>query len=318
MVKIWNIPEIQLIPLAEVREPRPVLLMARHQDWESVRAKLRLPLVSSLEPMSARLEHWETLMALLGDLHAEVVYAVGGVLATDAAKYLAEIFSLPLVCVPTALDTDAFLTHTANIQQDGCVQTLESVAAQQVVVDFETVAAARPEQRARGLCSVLSLATAAWDWKLAEQRGKNLPGKEFNQYLYDQTQAILQGVLQCAPAAGMGDPDGLKQLLDCLCLEVQLCNQAGHNRLAKGSEHYFAYAAQNLAEVGLDWQEMVGQGILLAAEWQGQDRTLLDGALRSAGIPVDRVHASEIAQLKESLPGYCKQHKLDYGIAYEI
>jgi hypothetical protein len=99
---------------------------------------------------------------------------------------------------------------------------------------------------------------------------------------------------------------------------VQLRNQAGHDRLAKGSEHYFAYAAQNLPEVGLEWQEFIGQGILLAAEWQGQDRTRLEGALRAAGILVDRLRAPEIAQLKKSLPGYCKQHKLDYGIAHEI
>ncbi|OGO41477.1 MAG: hypothetical protein A2Z49_11605 [Chloroflexi bacterium RBG_19FT_COMBO_56_12] len=318
MDKIWNIPEIQLIPLAEVHEPRPVLLITCPADWERVRARLRLPLVNTLQPIAARLEHWETLMELLGDLHAEVVYAVGNALAIDTARYLAEEYSLPLVCIPTALDTDAFLTHTVNIQEDGCVRTMPGVPAQRVVVDFEIVATAPAERRARGLSNVLSLATAAWDWKLAEQRGKNLPGKGFNQYLYDQTQAILHGATECAPAAGRGDPDGLKQLLDCLCLEVQLRNQAGHDRLAKGSEHYFAYAAQNLPEVGLEWQEFIGQGILLAAEWQGQDRTRLEGALRAAGILVDRVRAPEIAQLKKSLPGYCKQHKLDYGIAHEI
>ncbi|MBN2145828.1 MAG: hypothetical protein JW726_00510, partial [Anaerolineales bacterium] len=86
----------------------------------------------------------------------------------------------------------------------------------------------------------------------------------------------------------------------------------------RGSEHYFAYAAQNLPDSGLDWQELVGQGILLAAEWQGQDSGQIKDALRAGGIPSNQVSMPEIEQIKKSLPAYCKKHKLDYGIAYEI
>jgi len=318
MEKIWNIPEIQLIPLTEVHEPWPVLLVTNQADWEAVRGKLRLPVVSKIEPLAANLEHWETLMELLGSLHAEVVYAVGNSLAMDTAKYLAVEYRLPLVCIPTALETDAFLTHTVNIQRDGCVRALMAAPAQRTVVDFKTISKAPAVRRAGGLSNVLALATAARDWKLAEERGKNPPGKGFIKHLYDQSRVILKSATECAPAAGRGDPDGLKQLLDCLCLEVQLRNQAGHDRLARGSEHYFAYTAQNLPGIGLEWREMVGQGILLAAEWQGQDRQHLEEALLAGGIRLNHLRAAEIERIKKSLPGYCRRHKLDYGIAYEI
>jgi glycerol-1-phosphate dehydrogenase [NAD(P)+] len=264
------------------------------------------------------MEHWDTLIELSGDLYADVLYAVGGRLAIDTAKYLAHKFSLPLVCIPTALDSDAFLTPSANIQHNGWVRTFQGQPAERVIIDFETIAAAPLERRACGLAQVLSLATATEDWKLAEQRGKNPPGKSFDQCVYEETQAILRSGLQCASAAGIGDPQGLKQLLDCLCLEVQLRNQAGHDRLAKGSEHYFAYAAQKLPGIGLDWQDLLGQGILHAAEWQGQDKTRLEEALRAAHIPVDRVPAQDVVEIQKSLPRFCEQHNLDYGIACEI
>jgi glycerol dehydrogenase-like iron-containing ADH family enzyme len=318
MDKIWNIPEIQLTSLSEVNEPRPVLLVTRPEEWEQVGKRIHLNITCKLEPLSAKLEHWDTLIELAANVFAEVVYAVGGRLVVDTAKYLAYEFSLPLVCVPCALDTDAFLTHSANVQNGGCVRSFMTGPAERVIVDFEMIASAPAEQRAGGLAQVLSLATAGWDWKLAEQRGKNPPGKSFDASIYEQTQAVLRGGIQCAAAAGRGEPSGLKQLLDCLCLEVQLRNQAGHDRPAKGSEHYFAYAGHYLLENKVDWQEFVGQGILLAAEWQGQDKAALEEALRAAHLPVDRLPQPEVERVKHSLPGFCKQHKLDYGIACEV
>lgn len=39
-----------------------------------------------------------------------MVYAVGGGLPADAAKYLAFNAGLPMICLPTALSVDAFVT----------------------------------------------------------------------------------------------------------------------------------------------------------------------------------------------------------------
>jgi glycerol dehydrogenase-like iron-containing ADH family enzyme len=318
MNKIWNIPEIHLTPLAEVKEPRTVLAVTDPNGWETAQGALRLPVAGKIEPLSASLEHWETLTELSIQIQAEAVYAVGGRLAMDTAKYLAYQLTLPLVCVPTALDSDTFLRASANAQQDGWVKSLPATPAQRVVIDLELIAAAPSGQRAKGLSSVLAMATANWDWKLAEERGKNPPGKAFNQKLSNLSQTILENAIECAQAAGSGKPAGLRQLLDCLCLEVQLCNQAGHNRLAIGSEHYAAYAAQSMFETNCEWQELLGQAILLAAEWQGQGKSQLENALRAANIPLDCLGSEQIERLKAGLPDYCKQHQLDYGIAFDL
>ena len=134
----------------------------------------------------------------------------------------------------------------------------------------------------------MSIATGAWDWRFAHECGKNPQGMEFIPWVYDNAQTILNGVLDCAEAAGRGDRDGLKTLYDCLVLEVQLCNQLGHARPEEGSEHYFAYAVENHMEHGLPHGDLVGPGIAIMSRLQGQATGRLEAALKACNIPLDK------------------------------
>jgi glycerol-1-phosphate dehydrogenase [NAD(P)+] len=165
---------------------------------------------------------------------------------------------------------------------------------------------------------VMSIATGSWDWKFAESRGKNPPGMEFAPWVYENAQVILEAVLECGEAAGRGDRDGLKTLYDCLAMEVQLCNQVGHARPEEGTEHYFAYCAENFLGHGLPHGDLVGPGILHAARWQGQDTTRLEKALKACHIPLDRIPENTVEQVRTDLPEFCVKHNLPYGISHEL
>ncbi len=333
MSPIYPLPRIELISLAQVEETRPVLLVTSPPAWEAVKERLRLPAAALLEVQEATLSHWEALRARLGawaGLHEAgqsphppsrlekeaVVYAVGGGLTADAGKYLASKLNLPLVCIPTALTVDAFLTWASGIRRDGCVYYIETKPPECLLVDLEEIGSAPAHLRAAGITDVLSIATGAWDWQFAEEKGMNPPGMAFTPWVYDAAQAILQGALDCAAAAGRGDPGGLKQLLDCLAMEVQLCNLIGHSRPEEGSEHYFAYAVENLSGHGWPHGDLVGPGILIAARLQGQATERLEQALRDCHIPLDRLTEAMIAQTLRELPSYCRKHNLAFGIAH--
>ena len=172
---------------------------------------------------------------------------------------------------------------------------------------------------------MLSISTGSWDWRFAEGRGMNPPGMEYVPYAGQAAAAILQGALDCAEAAGRGDSSGLKQLLDCLALQAQLCNQLGHARPEEGSEHYFAYAVENLLGQGahggaplLPHGALVGPGILLMAERQGQAVAPLLRALEACHVPLDRIPADAIESTLRTLPAYVRRHGLPYGIAHEL
>jgi glycerol-1-phosphate dehydrogenase [NAD(P)+] len=312
---IWPIPKIIFMPLHEIEERRDVALITSRPAWQAVHQQLHLPVVWEVEVTAAVQTQWNRLAA---QMRGEVIYAVGGGLVADAAKYLAAKSQRPLVCLPTALSVDAFLTWASGVRQDGCVVYIETQPPDRLLVDFEVIAAAPPSLRAAGICDVLSIATGSWDWRLAEEKGLNPPQMAYSQYVDRTASAILQGALDCAEAAGLGDFEGLKQLLDCLALEVQLCNQIGHSRPEEGSEHYFAYALENELDEGLPHGDLVGPGILLMLAQQGQKIEPFERALRACDISLDRIPEAIIESTLRKLPDYVRRHNLPYSIAHEI
>jgi len=303
------------MPLTEINEKRPVALVYSGPAWQAVENRLHLPVAWKREVFEASLENWDHLME---GFHGEVVYSVGGGLTADAAKYFSAKTGLPLVVIPTALSVDAFITAASGIRRNGCVYYVETKPPENLILDLDVIAAAPAWIRAAGITDVLSIATGCWDWKFAHEQGRNPTGMEFISWVYDNAQSILQGVMDCAEAAGRGDLEGLKCLYDCLAMEVQLCNQIGHARPEEGSEHYFAYCAEQFTGPGWPHGDLVGPGILLVAERQGQDIRAYLAALKACNIPLDRILPEFVLQTFAQLPDYCEKHGLAFGLAHTL
>jgi glycerol-1-phosphate dehydrogenase [NAD(P)+] len=159
-----------------------------------------------VEVSQANTAHWDGLIAEVNphwsaEMPFEMVYAIGGGLAADGAKYIAAKLGLPLVCLPTALYVDAFLTSASGVRRDGCVFYIDTKPPDTLILDLRVIAAAPPQIRAAGVTDVMSIATGSWDWKFAEEKGMNPAGMEFIPG-YDNARSILEGVLACAAAAG--------------------------------------------------------------------------------------------------------------------
>jgi glycerol-1-phosphate dehydrogenase [NAD(P)+] len=319
MKQIPNLPQTHLMPFSAVKEPRPALVVTSAPAWEAVKEHLPgLNISAHVQVTQATTIAWDELASRVTDQRPEIVYAVGGGLTADAGKYIARKLGLPLTVLPTALSVDAFITAASGIRRDGCVYYIETKVPENLILDLDIIAAAPVSIRAAGITDVMSIATGSWDWKFAHERGMNPPGMEFIPWVYDNAQSILRGVLDCAEAAGRGDKDGLKILYDCLAMEVQLCNQVGHARPEEGSEHYFAYCAENFTGHGWPHGDLVGPGILLMAHLQGQDVQKLASALRTCAIPLDRIPVEVTEQTLRDLPAYCRKHSLAYGLAHTL
>lgn len=321
MIKqIQNLPVVHLAAFADITEKRPVLVVTSPPAWRAVQGQLHLPIAAQCVVSEATTSHWDDLLHPIRSAAqppCEVVYAVGGGLVADAAKYVAVQLGLPLVCLPTALSVDAFITSASGIRRNGCVVYIPTKVPETLILDLAVIAAAPASIRAAGICDLLSIATGCWDWQFAHERGKNLPGMEYVPWVAANAQAILQGAYDCAEAAGRGDPAGLKTLYDCLALEVQLCNQIGHSRPEEGSEHFFAYAVENVMGHSLPHGDLVGPGILIAAQRQGQETAALKKALDACNIPLNNISSSVIEQTLQVLPAYCVKHNLWYSRAHE-
>ncbi len=315
MKRVWMLPKIEYLPFEAIEETRDVALVTSAPAWEAVKDKLSLNVVWRYDAQVADEDTWA---AQTPSLQGEVVYAVGGGMAVDVAKYMAAQRQLPLVCLPTVLSVDAFLTWASGVRREGCVYYIETKPPDQLIIDFDVLAAAPKPVRAAGICDVLSIATGLWDWRYAHECNNNPANMAYIPYVDEIAQGILNGSLDCAEAAGQGDPQGLKQLLDCLGMEVQLCNQIGHSRPEEGSEHYFAYSVENVMGKGLPHGDLVGPGIVLIAGLQGQDVEPLKRALMDCQIPLTNIPQTAIVETLRTLPDYSFKHNLPYGIAHEL
>lgn len=316
----YPLPTIIELSVAELHDVRQIGLIASGPALASAeRAGLQLPAIWRSEPGTATEQHFATL-ARACPLAVEVIYAVGGGLAADAAKYVAHARNLPLVVIPTALSVDAHLTWACGVRRAGCVFYLETGAPQLLYADLDLLAAAPPQFRAAGLCDLLSIATGLWDWQYAEAHGQNPAQQRYVAWAATQAQAILDGALRIAAAAGAGDREGLRALLHLLALEVQLCNLLGHSRPEEGSEHYLAYALESDPAIGAGHAhgDLVGPAILFIARAQGQDPEPLQEALAAAGVPLNRIPHSLLESTAQRLPGYVREHGLAYGIGHTL
>lgn len=319
-IHIHPIPAIVELPMEELVEPRRVAQIAGGPALSAaVRAGLRLPVVWSAEPREASERHFEELAYSIPK-DVEAIYGIGGGLAADAAKFVAWRCSLPLVLIPTALSVDAHLTWASGVRRDGCVVYLETGPAAVVYADVALLTAAPPHLRAAGVCDLLSIATALYDWRYADERGMNPPDQRYTPWVAAAAQTILDGARDIAAAAGRGDPAGIRELLRLLALEVQLCNLIGHSRPEEGSEHYLAYAleAHPLIGSGHTHANLVGPAILCAAAWQGQETAPLEQALVQAGVPLDRVPAAVMQEVIQELPAYVRRHHLAFSTAHDL
>ncbi len=321
---IPSLPPLELIPLDELVEPNPILLVTTPDAWETVAEDLRtLNIAFRIDALEPTMPYWMTLAAdLLGKLRntqygITSIYAVGTGLVTDTAKYLASQTKLPLTCIPTALADASFLTSTSAARHAGCVEYVDTQTPNRVIVDLDLIATAPEPLRAAGICEVLSSYTALWDWEMAEEQDKNPPEMALAPWAADAAEALLQGALDCAPAAGEGDPDGLKQLLDCLAMSVQLCNQLGHTRPKEGSEHYFAYAVENHVPAH-SHAERLALGIMLMAKKQDQEVDEIRDALEACHIPLNVIPKDVVKKTLRELPEYVERHGLPYGVAHEL
>jgi glycerol-1-phosphate dehydrogenase [NAD(P)+] len=311
--RTYPLPDIVYLSLADLNEPREATVVYSFAAWNAVEASLRLVVDARIEVEFADQEHWES---LLTSVRGEVIYAIGGGLATDAAKYLGLRTGLPVVSIPTALSVKAFFTWTARVRERGVMNYVETGPVERVLIDFDVLAEAPPTLRTAAICESLSIATALWDWRFAEQQQKNSPTMAFVEYADSVAQSVFKGAVDSAAAAGQGDTSAIKYLIDCLCLQVRLCNQIGHNRPQEGSEHYFAYVAEQVVGQPVPQSELLAPGILMTAALQGQETLALQQALQACHVPLNTLSRQQIEQVIRLLPDYCEQQQLPYGIAH--
>ncbi|MEM9952631.1 MAG: iron-containing alcohol dehydrogenase [Chloroflexota bacterium] len=316
---IWNLPRIELRELSTIQETRRAAVLTGNRAWAAVGSLLKLPTVVQAEPYTARLDVLDDLADNLPE-QVEVVYGVGGGLVSDVAKYVAWKNGLPSVIVPTTLSVDGFFTSLVAVRQNNTVAYANTGPATKVIIDIDVVASAPKHIRGTGIVEILSMTTGLLDWKYAAEKKKNTYQERFQPWAAGIAAGIAQQAYKIAKGVGEGRPEALRNLLDLICVEVQLTNQLGHNRPQEGSEQYFAYAIEPKAArgTGIPYADLVGPGILIAAALHKQNIGPIRDTLLDAGVRLGQLKRDDIIETLEMLPDYVKEHDLPYSIVHDM
>ncbi len=315
MSVVWPLPKIEFRELTSIRESRRAAVLTSQPAWNAVSYLLDLPLVVQAEPHKADSALFKSLADNLPE-QVEVVYGVGGGLASDAAKFIGFTKGLPTVVIPTALSVDGFFTGLVAVREEGTVHYVETGPADSVIVDWEVVRNAPAEIRGTGIVELLSIVTGLLDWRYAAERNKNTPDTRYIPWAASMAAGIAQQAFKIARGVGEGNIEALRNLLDLMCMEVQLTNQMGHNRPQEGSEQFFAYAIEprTASGRGVPYADLVGPGILIAAALHGQDIGPLKEIIAAAGVRLGQLRPDDIRETLQNLPGYVVEHNLPYSI----
>ncbi|PJF23038.1 MAG: 3-dehydroquinate synthase [Phototrophicales bacterium] len=318
MTTIWNLPPIEIKSLSTIKEDRPTALLTGHTAWKTVGHLFDLPLVVQAEPHTAKRAFLESLVQGLPE-QVQVIYAVGGGLVSDVAKYVGWRRNVPVVVVPTVLSVDGFFTALVAVREDDVVKYEETGPASKVIIDWDVVSAAPPHYRGTGIAEILSIVTGLLDWRFAAERNRNTERERFQPWAASLAAGIAQQAFKIAKGVGEGRIDALHNLLDLICMEVQLTNQLGHNRPQEGSEQYFAYAIEPdvARERGVPYADLIGPGIMIAAALHGQDVSAIRTTLQNAGIRLGQLKPQDVMNTLMRLPSYVNEHRLPYSILHE-
>lgn len=319
MTTIHPLPKIEMMPLSSIRETRPTALLTGKTAWATVGSMFNLPLVVQAEPHTANRAFLDDLANGLPE-QVQVIYAVGGGLVADVAKYIGYKRTVPVVIVPTVLSVDGFFTGIVATRDRGTVVYQDTGPASKVIIDWDVVRSAPAQFRGTGIAEILSMVTGLLDWRYAAERNRNTELERYQPWAAQLAAGIAQQAFKIAKAVGEGRVDALRNLLDLICMEVQLTNQLGHNRPQEGSEQFFAYAIEPRVarERGVPFADLIGPGILIAASLHGQDVASIRQTLQAAGIPLDKLNDQDMITTLKALPSYVRQHNLPYSILNDI
>ncbi|MBC7869691.1 MAG: iron-containing alcohol dehydrogenase [Chitinophagaceae bacterium] len=320
MTTLWNLPRIDIQSLSSVKESRPTALLTGNRSWASVGPLLEeLPLIVQAEPHSTDRKFMDSLAEGLPP-QVEVIYGVGGGLVSDISKYIGWKRNLPVVIIPTALSVDGFFTPLVGVREKGGMQYETTGPAERVIIDWQIVSQAPTYIRGTGIAEILSIVTGLLDWRYAAEHNQNPPEERFLPWAAGLAAGIAQQAFKIAKGVGEGRIESLEELVNLMCIEVQLNNQLGHTRSQEGSEQYFAQAIESRVSRtrGIPYADLVGPGILISAALHGQDIAPIRATLTSAGVRLGELSPNAIVETVRMLPQYVKQHNLPYSILHDL
>jgi glycerol-1-phosphate dehydrogenase [NAD(P)+] len=245
------------------------------------------------------------------------VIGVGGGVAMDTAKWVGWSHQVPLYLVPSSISVDASVTNMIAVRDGGVVRYQGFAVPERVFVDFDVIHTAPIHLNRAGVGDLLSIHTGSFDWRLGASAGT----VSFNADVAAAAASILEATVLAAEEIAMVSKSAVVTLMSGYCDINDMTVAQGHAQMEEGSEHYFAYLAEQVTGRSFVHGELVVLGVVLMSRWQENDEALvLDTATRTKvrWRPEEiGLSSNELRTILRELPEFVVEMALPYSVINE-
>jgi glycerol-1-phosphate dehydrogenase [NAD(P)+] len=248
------------------------------------------------------------------------VVGLGGGQAMDVAKFFAWRRGTPLFQAPTAMTTNAPFAHRAALRSKGAELAVGWAVPEAVYIDFDVIQAAPPLLNRSGIADVLCYHTAAFDWKLARDAGREDRRWPYDERRVDEAREHLDAVLAELDEIREVSDRGIQALMLAHRWGGAAFHDAGWNsRHMDGIDHCFLYGLEHHTGRQFIHGQAVGLGTYVGAVLQDNEPEMVLTALHRAGVDIRPetmgIDWDEAAMAMRRLAWYVRHADLEYTIA---
>ncbi len=204
------------------------------------------------------------------NLSIDWIVACGGGRINDAAKYLSKKLKRKLCVIPPILSTTNWLNGAIALRNSNILQFAGTKWPDTILFDTHFLLENPKELHISGIADILCCSSALFDWKLASIHTK----EHFSQMGYEQYQKFLNNVVSKPEIFTKMNKDHLLIILEYFIEAMSLCGASMSGRPLEGSEHFFYYYLDELADTPLIHGNVIAITSIFCLLLQGSDAAI--------------------------------------------